>query len=212
MSQACKHCNQTKSLDSFPVRHWTTPKGETRSGWRKICYVCQRDIDNKRYNAPESRKRAWKADYDAMNAEQRAAYRKAYYEANRDKWLDPKTGWRFNERAKAYDAEYLADPVNLARKKVTDRIWRQANKPRLLVKTRKRQSHVARATPPWADESTIQAVYDEAAKRTRDSGVKHEVDHYYPLTSDQVCGLHVAENLRVITALANRQKANKMPD
>lgn len=189
-----------------------TTRGVAKSGPRKICYECQQAIDNARYNAPDSRKRARKAEYDALNAEQRAAYRKAYYETNRHKWLDTESGWRFSERAKAYDAKYMAEPSNKERKKVTDRAWRQANKSYLVVKTRKRQAHVARATPSWADEVTIQAVYDAAADRTLETGVKHEVDHYYPLTSAQVCGLHVAENLRVITALANRQKANKMPE
>lgn len=79
------------------------------------------------------------------------------------------------------------------------------------MKTRLRQTHVKRATPAWADLAAMQAIYDEAARLTASTGIKHEVDHYYPLQGATVCGLHVETNLRVITGTANRVKRNKLP-
>ena len=44
-------------------------------------------------------------------------------------------------------------------------------------------------------------------------GFKWEVDHIVPLQSKLVCGLHVHNNLQVITALENIKKHNKVwPD
>ncbi len=64
------------------------------------------------------------------------------------------------------------------------------------------------ATVPWADFDAIRAVYREADRLTELTGEKHHVDHVIPLNHTRVCGLHVAENLRVIPAGPNMAKGN----
>lgn len=74
-----------------------------------------------------------------------------------------------------------------------------------------RNATKAKATPPWLtaqDRADIAAVYAQAATKSASSGVAYEVDHIVPLRSKVVCGLHVAWNLQVITATANRTKSN----
>jgi endogenous inhibitor of DNA gyrase (YacG/DUF329 family) len=66
-------------------------------------------------------------------------------------------------------------------------------------------------TPAWANLDAISAIYAESRRRTRETGIKHEVDHFYPVISPLVCGLHVETNLRVITAFENKSKSNKLP-
>lgn len=68
------------------------------------------------------------------------------------------------------------------------------------------------ATPAWADFRAIKAVYREAQARTDATGEQHHVDHFYPLQSPHVCGLHVAANLVVRTARSNMAKGNRWPD
>jgi hypothetical protein len=62
--------------------------------------------------------------------------------------------------------------------------------------------------PPWADLQAIMAIYLEAERLTKQTGVPHEVDHIIPLKHPLVCGLHVASNLRVITEAENVRKRN----
>jgi hypothetical protein len=66
--------------------------------------------------------------------------------------------------------------------------------------------------PKWADLDKIKAIYEECERITKETGILYHVDHYYPLQGETVCGLHVAENLQIITAKENLAKNNKHPD
>ena len=68
------------------------------------------------------------------------------------------------------------------------------------------------ATPQWADHKRISKIYSQARIRTRRSGILHVVDHVIPLHGEIVCGLHVHDNLRVITYAANCIKKNRLEE
>lgn len=97
------------------------------------------------------------------------------------------------ERAKKYRVKYIAanrHKVNAYNKE---------------AKLRRRKTSVV----AWADKQAIAKIYAEAAMRTAQTGVRHEVDHIIPLKHPLVCGLHVPENLRVVTRSENARKSNK---
>lgn len=60
----------------------------------------------------------------------------------------------------------------------------------------------------WADKAAIKAMYDEARRRTKETGVKWSVDHEIPLRGKLVSGLHVPANLRLLLLSANTAKGN----
>lgn len=72
-----------------------------------------------------------------------------------------------------------------------------------------KKAAMRRATPAWADIDAIAAVYIQAHEVSVATGVEHDVDHIVPLVSKEVCGLHVASNLRVIEAIENARKGNR---
>jgi 5-methylcytosine-specific restriction endonuclease McrA len=66
-----------------------------------------------------------------------------------------------------------------------------------------RKAKVLGAIPKWADRRKIKVVY-AAARR-----LGLQVDHIVPLRSNLVCGLHVWENLQLLSGDLNVRKGNR---
>lgn len=77
----------------------------------------------------------------------------------------------------------------------------------------KRHAAKLQATPPWLTKEQfkeIETFYIEAAKRTRETGIDHEVDHIIPLQGKEVRGLPVPWNLQILTKAENCSKGNRI--
>ena len=71
------------------------------------------------------------------------------------------------------------------------------------------------ATPTWLTKDErlkMRELYLQARKLTSITGERYVVDHIIPLRGEEVCGLHVPWNLKVITQEENLRKSNKMID
>lgn len=156
----------------------------------------KKDADNARKAAyrlahPDVIRQQTKALYYATPPNERCARRRRYhqkYAAYYRSWRD-----RNRERCARIAAEWARNNLGLKR-----------------AATARRLAEKIRATPAWADIVAIKAIYKEAARLTRETGVKHEVDHIIPLRSRVVCGLHVANNLQILTQTENRRKNNRL--
>jgi 5-methylcytosine-specific restriction endonuclease McrA len=73
-----------------------------------------------------------------------------------------------------------------------------------------RRAKLKSSTPTWASKKAIKEIYLSCIKATKETGIKHEVDHIIPLRGEFVSGLHVEWNLQVIKAVDNRIKSNKV--
>lgn len=73
---------------------------------------------------------------------------------------------------------------------------------------KRRAEAISRATPQWSDRSAIKRIYNECSQLTKSTGKKFHVDHVLPLRSDIVCGLHVPNNLEIISERKNIAKKN----
>lgn len=91
------------------------------------------------------------------------------------------------------------------------RRWRENNPEEAKARNAATEKSRRRQTPPWADRSAILEIYRECRRVSSSTGVKHHVDHVIPLNGEQISGLHVAGNLRIIPASENMAKGNKVP-
>lgn len=118
-------------------------------------------------------------DWYATNKEKRAEYWQAWYADNRD------------ARAASYSE------------------WGKKNPHIRNALIAKRRSAKKNATPAWANLNAIAEFYREAARLTKETGIRHEVDHIIPLQSEIICGLHVENNLQILTRSENARKKNQ---
>lgn len=121
--------------------------------------------------------------------------KRRYYEANRKQVI---------ARAAARPAE---------EKRAHRKKYRSANPEWDKAKTSFRRRRFRDATPRWLtkkQKDAIKHLYIQAQSMTEITGERYVVDHIVPLINDEVCGLHVPWNLRVITQEENLVKSNKL--
>lgn len=166
---------------------------------------------------------AAKRQYVADNLEKENARSKAWGEANKERLLAIKKAYRDRHPAPR-STRVLLTPAEIIRRQVVRvRAWRAANpekyakqlacftnKPRTPEqKARhaegelKRSQALRRAQPVWADTDAIAAIYAKAR------AVGKHVDHILPIKGKLVSGLHVPNNLQLLTRTENSRKRNK---
>jgi len=150
-----------------------------------------------------------KAEWTKGN-ETRAEYFRQYNA--REEVKDKKNEWYLNNREKVIDAA-ATRPAEVKRE--YQKAWKDRNIVWVRADTKARRRKHRQATPPWLtrkQKSEIRQLYQVAITLTKATGEQYVVDHIVPLRSEEVCGLHVAWNLRIITQAENLKKSNSMPE
>jgi len=140
----------------------------------------------------------------------RAEYFRQYNK--REDVKDRKNEWYENNREKVIAAASTR-PAHILRE--YRNTWKTNNKVQVLADNKVRRRKHREATPLWLtrkQKSEIRQLYQIAITMTQTTGEQYVVDHIVPLRSDEVCGLHVPWNLRVITQEENLTKSNKLVD
>lgn len=91
--------------------------------------------------------------------------------------------------------------------------WRQANQHVKNYHTAAYRAQEKLATPKWLSKEQlleIRALYKEAKRLSKDTGIQHHVDHIMPLNNENLSGLHVPWNLQILTARDNITKSNRV--
>jgi hypothetical protein len=103
-----------------------------------------------------------------------------------------------------------ADPVVAARLAAYQREYAKSHPDVFAIRCAFRKAAKLNATPPWCDLDAVAEVYQRARKLSLATGIAYEVDHIIPLRSKRVCGLHIPQNLQILTRTENRRKHNKL--
>lgn len=141
------------------------------------------------------------------------AYERAYRKQHAKRFAMLNAEW-FKKNIPGGRTEYdrARRQANLTKFRERERELRRADPGAHVAKVRKRQLAEQQAMPSWADELAIKRIYQECAEASARTGVKHHVDHIIPVQGQNVCGLHVHWNLRIIPAAANLRKSNRLLD
>ena len=117
----------------------------------------------------------------------------AYYRENKE---------HINARNKAW---YEKNKEKRAAKK---KAWRQANADKVNAHAAKHRASKIQRTPSWANLNEIKLIYKQAASLSKLLKTPLHVDHIVPLQGNNVSGLHVANNLQIMSAKDNMSKSN----
>lgn len=184
----CSQCDIAKDRADFHA------KKESGDGLAPACKLCRAEADRRRY---------------AGRADLVRAYSKKRYYADPQRHVSRTKKWQRDNPSKfrAYkDASELKHKAVRAAKRQE---WKRNNKARVQEQYATRQARKKQRTPAWADIGKIRAVYAEALRLSRETGIKYHVDHVVPLQGELVSGLHVEHNLRAIPAEENLRKNNR---
>ena len=115
------------------------------------------------------------------------------------------------ECERAHKFKYYHENKETLKQKFKD-YYKTQDKTKYAIKRALRRAALEQATPEWANLQYIEDLYANAAEANelfKDIGIKFHVDHIVPLNSPVVCGLHVEDNLQILTAEENLAKSNK---
>jgi len=147
------------------------------------CPICSAERC-KKYKAQNQEKiKACENEYRQKNKDKLAKARQAYHQANKERIREKRTEWLNNGgRAKKCIAQKMRDKA------------------------------IKRATPSTLANQDFYELYQACNEISKATGIEHQVDHYYPIRGETVCGLNAPWNLQIITAEENWRKGNKMPE
>lgn len=190
--KTCTNCNKNKELKEFSIRK------DSKDGLRGHCKECVTERNIRVH---------------AENREERNLQSKDYYQKNREKQL--KRQKVLNLKHRQEKPNYHKDYYDKNREEILTKksAYIQANLPKIIAKNMKRHATKKQRTPKWLAKphfKEIEAFYIEASIRTKETGIKHHVDHIIPLQGENVSGLHVPWNLQILTASENISKGNRI--
>lgn len=187
----CSCCKIEKPTSDFSWRN--KAKGWLRSAC-KTC-ECKRTMDYAKKHPEKVKENITK--WRLQNPEKMSQQNKKWMLENRER----REIWRQNHYKKTAKKQ-----IELAKK------WAKENylRSREICSARRK---ITKNQVPWYDAKKVSDFYKEAKRLTEITGIPHEVDHIVPLRGKTVSGLHVQNNLQILTRSENIKKGNRQwPD
>ena len=202
----CKECHNRKQLA------WARANKERRSAIMHKSYAKSIGKNPDECHHPDWHGKRSVEEVRRVESEQK----RAYYQRHRLSLL-PKVKARAEkkkESIRTYQSAWNSIPGNRERKNIKVREWRASNLSRVNELSNARRARKLRAQPRWLNTvhlAQIQEMYDIAQCRSMQTGIKHHVDHIFPLQHKMLGGLHVPWNLQVLEGRENLRKHRRVP-
>ena len=154
-----------------------------------------------------------KKEYDAIyrknNLEKCRAATRKWGKDNAQLCCDRTKAWRKAnpEKKKALNKKWAEE--NPEKVVASAKKWRQNNLWKGCADTAKYNAAKIQRTPKWANLKKIERIYQLAQWASKFTDEPLEVDHIIPLRGKNVSGLHVENNLQILTKSENCAKGNR---
>ena len=151
----------------------------------------------------------------ALSPEETRQRQRARYYANRDHFLEQKKKYyqENKDTIRAKQKKYREENYELLLEK--NRSWRKNNPIKARMKDVAYRYRKNKAQPEWLSEEhkkQICEIYRCCKQISKETGIPHHVDHIIPIKGENVSGLHVPQNLQIVTASYNMSKKNKVQE
>jgi hypothetical protein len=190
--KACPSCSESKPVDSFHNNRATI------DGKEVYCKACKNAQGRDYYQRNRDKKLAYCRQHNRDNREHKTAYMRIRRAGG------SRPEGRETECTGGSDYDGLR-----ARKNAAIRKSKKKHSHKVLANNAKRRASKLQRTPAWADLTGIDDIYLRARMLTTLAGIQFHVDHAIPLQAEGASGLHVVENLQIVTARENLSKRNK---
>lgn len=188
--KTCRNCRIEKPFECY------SPLKSGINGKNPWCKECRRVQSRKSRLENLEHFRAIDRARSIRDFDKRSASTREYYLKNKTRLIE-------NEKLR-----YAAKRLEILAYKSA---WRSENKDKTYVLNGQRRAAERRAMLPNANRKVMAAMYAEARRLTKETGIVHHVDHIHPLLHPLLCGLHVEWNMQIITASENMAKSNSCP-
>ena len=175
----------------------------------RVCSKCKAEMDLKEFGKAHWCKLCCK-EYRNKNKEKIKAAKKKHYDSNKERILEKcKEDYsKYKDRIKEYNKEYSKknrDKIN-NKKRATYRTSPE-NKLALNGRYRANKTNGTPVSLTKEESNMIREFYKEAKRLEKETGIKYHVDHIVPLSKG---GLHIPQNLQVLTATDNIIKGDNL--
>ena len=155
--------------------------------------------------------REYAREYRKRNKERLSIEAKQRYQANREAYLENKKRYYEENKTEIRAKQNKYREENREMFAEMNRQWRKDNPEKARLNDVRCRYRRYRAIPSWLtdeQQKQINDIYKECKEMTMQTGIEHHVDHIIPIHGKSVSGLHVPENLQILTASENCSKKN----
>lgn len=196
----------------------------TKDGLSFMCKACKKTYEDEyrsthkedikvRSKIQRDKNPGYNKKWRKKNPEKFKTIQKKYKDSNREEIRKQGLEYYYENRERQLELGKKRRDNDLEKEHLRCKQYRQENRGILNAKGARRRATQLQATPKWLtvkDNDKMKETYKEAAKITKETGIPHHVDHIWPLQGENVCGLHVPWNLRVLIGTENSAKNNKI--
>jgi hypothetical protein len=202
----CSKCGEEKPASGF------FKNARQKDGLSNYCKPCQRAANASWRERNRDKHISMVADWYRANRNDYLAGRRRKYAENPEPVLERCANYRRGNQPLRSATNAVWAAKNAEKVRQHSKNWAERNRHKTSAKAAERRADLLNRTSLLTPDKQkqIKAIYGFAQYLTEKFGRPYHVDHIVPLRGKTCSGLHVPENLRVVSGQLNLSKGAKM--